>query len=145
MSPMRVRMMHEFCAGHRIVGLTGPGAQCRNIHGHNFICWWTFEQRLGWPPPVEFTSIKAQLRKMVDGLLDHAFIVHERDEFLTYLVAHDMKRYPLNDVPTTEAIATEIAKLTKNEFPDLDLLSVELKEGSKNEAIWLAESLQPAL
>lgn len=101
MSNTCVRVRHEFSAGHRILGLTGAGEKCRNIHGHNFTCWWMFEQGSGWPPRVEFGAVKAQLRAMVDELFDHAFVVHEDDDFLDYLIRHDLKRYTLRDRPTT--------------------------------------------
>ncbi len=137
MSTTTVRVRHKFSAGHRILGLTGAGEKCRNIHGHNFTCWWMFDQRPGWPLAVEFGSVKAELKEMIDRLLDHAFIVHKDDEFVGYLVTHGLKRYLLSDRPTTEAIAAEIARLTEAQFPALDLLYVQLTEGSNNEAVWM--------
>jgi 6-pyruvoyltetrahydropterin/6-carboxytetrahydropterin synthase len=138
LSTTSVRVRHEFSAGHRILGLTGAGEKCRNIHGHNFTCWWLFEQISDWPPRVEFGAVKAELRTMIDELLDHAFIVHEDDDLLDYLTQKDLKRYALRDRPTTEAIAAEIARLTQQQFPDLDLVYVQLTEGSNNEAVWSA-------
>jgi 6-pyruvoyltetrahydropterin/6-carboxytetrahydropterin synthase len=143
MSTTTVKVRHEFCAGHRILGLTGPGEKCRNIHGHNFTCWWMFEQSPVWPPTVEFGFVKAKLKEMIDRLLDHAFIVHESDDFLDYLSTNSLKRYPLRDRPTTEAIAAEIARLTEEQFPDLDLVYVQLTEGSNNEAMWMADDTRP--
>jgi 6-pyruvoyltetrahydropterin/6-carboxytetrahydropterin synthase len=143
MSTTSVRLRHEFSAGHRILGLSGAGEKCRNIHGHNFVCWWMFEQTLEWPPRVEFAAVKAELRTLIDELLDHAFIVHEDDDFLDYLVQRDLKRYPLHDRPTTEAIATEIARLTQQHFGDLDLVYVQLAEGSNNEAVCMPKDRGP--
>lgn len=139
MSAMQVRLRSEFCAGHRILGLAGPGAKCRNIHGHNFTCWWTFKQGVEWPPVIEFGFVKVKLKDMLDGFFDHAFILWQDDDFLTYLEVNDLKRYTLREAPTTEAIAAEIARLTMNEFPDLVLVHVQLTEGSNNEAVWMAD------
>jgi 6-pyruvoyltetrahydropterin/6-carboxytetrahydropterin synthase len=143
-STISVRVRHEFSAGHRILGLTGAGEKCRNIHGHNFTCWWMFEQASEWPPRVEFGAVKAELKTMIDELLDHAFIVHEDDDFLDYLSQNDLKRYALHDRPTTEAIAAEIARLTENHFSDLDLVCVQLTEGFNNEAVCMVRDRRPA-
>jgi 6-pyruvoyltetrahydropterin/6-carboxytetrahydropterin synthase len=143
MSTTSVRVRHEFSAGHRILGLRGAGEKCRNIHGHNFTCWWMFEQTSEWPPRVEFGAVKAQLRSLIDELMDHAFIVHEDDDFLDYLTQYDLKRYVLRDRPTTEAIAAEIARLTQTHFPDLDLVYVQLREGSNNEAVCTVKDRGP--
>jgi 6-pyruvoyltetrahydropterin/6-carboxytetrahydropterin synthase len=142
-STTSVRVRHEFSAGHRILGLSGAGEKCRNIHGHNFTCWWMFEQTLEWPPRVEFAAVKAGLRTLIDELMDHAFIAHEDDDFLDYLIQRNLKRYALRDRPTTEAIAAEIARLTQKHFPDLDLVYVQLTEGSNNEAVCLVKDRGP--
>lgn len=143
MNVITVKVRHAFSAGHRILGLSGAGEKCRNIHGHNFGCWWTFEQPSEWPPRVEFGAVKAELKLMIDGLLDHAFIAHIDDEFLDYLTQHDLKRYALQDKPTTEAIAAEIARLTQQNFPQLDLVCVQLTEGSNNEAVCMVKDREP--
>jgi hypothetical protein len=49
------------------------------------------------------------------------------------------------DRPTTEAIASEIARLTQNYFPDLDLVCVQLTEGSNNEAVCMIKDRGPLL
>jgi 6-pyruvoyltetrahydropterin/6-carboxytetrahydropterin synthase len=139
MNMISVKVRQTFSAGHRILGLSGAGEKCRNIHGHNFECWWTFGQTSEWPPRVEFGAVKAELKSMIDGLFDHAFIVHIDDEFLDYLTQHDLKRYPLRDRPTTEAIAAEIARLTQQTVPELDLVCVQLAEGSNNEAVCMVK------
>lgn len=140
MSTISVRVKHEFSAGHRILGFSGAAEKCRNIHGHDYTCWWMFETTLEWPPRVEFGAVKAGLRRMIDERMDHAFIVHQDDDFLAYLTHHDLKRYALRDRPTTE-----IARLTQQHFGHLELVYVQLREGSNNEAVCIVKDREPML
>jgi len=125
----------QFSAGHRILGLTGPGAKCANIHGHSFVVIWTFNQNAG-DLTLEFGQVKATLRDMIKNLFDHGFIVDKADGFRDYLRAGKLKLYALNGPPTTEMIAQEIAFLTMKAMPKAPLHSVELQEGPENSATW---------
>ena len=138
MSTISVRT--HFAAGHRILGLTGPGAKCRNIHGHTFHVTWTYAQDVG--DPLEFGAVKEKLRAMIATLFDHGFIIDREDEFIGYLRAGKLKYYALIGPPTTEAIAAEIAKHSRRALPKAPLLSVELREGPDNTATWFP-TLEP--
>jgi 6-pyruvoyltetrahydropterin/6-carboxytetrahydropterin synthase len=125
----------HFAAGHRILGLTGPGAKCRNIHGHTFHVTWTFLQDTD-DMKIEFGSAKAVLRQMIKELFDHGFIIDRADDFRTYLRAGNLKYYTIIGPPTTEAIAAEIAAITLKLMRGSALLSVEVQEGPENAATW---------
>src|SRR4051812_3915388 len=127
----------RFSAGHRILGLPGPGSKCGNPHGHNYAATFTFEQEPGWPLRCEFGALKLGLTGWIRDNLDHGFIVHELDIFLTYLADNNLKFYALTTPPTTEAVATELAMVAKELFADTRLASVVLNEGPDNTATWL--------
>jgi 6-pyruvoyltetrahydropterin/6-carboxytetrahydropterin synthase len=126
--------MH-FAAGHRILGLDGAGAKCRNIHGHTFDVTWEFFQPDG-PMTLEFGALKEGLRDLVKHHWDHGFFVDEDDDFVDYLTAQSLKHFPTPGPPTTELIARIIAESTMKLFPFTLLHSVHLKEGPENAATW---------
>ena len=138
MSTISVRT--HFAAGHRILGLTGPGQKCRNVHGHTFHVTWTFTQEAG-DTTLEFGAIKATLREMILTLFDHAFLVHRDDDFRAYLRAGKLKFYTTEHPPTTEVIVAEIALQTVKLFPRAPLVSIELCEGPDNMATWIKPTL----
>jgi 6-pyruvoyl-tetrahydropterin synthase len=123
----------HFAAGHRILGLSGEGAKCRNIHGHTFHVTWTFAQDQN-KMTVEFGAAKVWLKQLIKAYFDHAFIVDIHDEFCHYLDTNHLKHYQLECPPTTEAIVAEIAGLTREKYPTL--IRVELNEGPENTATW---------
>lgn len=132
MSTITVRT--HFAAGHRILGLVGPGAKCKNIHGHTFRVEWVFEQAEG----LEFGALKSLLRSMITEKFDHAFIVDYLDPFRSYLNDNKLKHYLLQGKPTTEAISAEIAELSQSLVPQARLIRVSLDEGPDNNATWEA-------
>jgi 6-pyruvoyl-tetrahydropterin synthase len=145
----------HFAAGHRILGLEGPGEKCRNIHGHTFAVTWVFEQH----PDIEFGRLKAILRSVCGGF-DHAFILDKTDDFLHYLQVNMLRSVPLDGPPTTERIAEELAyraieRITQPQespgftkgiqpavYPHALLLRVEVHEGPENCATWEANEHQ---
>lgn len=131
-----ISLRTHFAAGHRILGLTGPGAKCANVHGHTFSVVWTFKQGSA-DMALEFGAVKATLRTMIADVFDHGFIVDKADGFRDYLRASKLKVYALNGPPTTERIAEEIAFLSMRALPKAPLLSVELQEGPDNTATWV--------
>lgn len=130
--------MH-FAAGHRILGLTGPGAKCRSPHGHTFHVTWTFIQDAGGD--LEFGAVKEALRGMIKDQFDHGFILDKADDFCEFLRAGKHKLYRLNGPPTTELIAEEIAFCTLKVLPKAHLRSVELWEGPENCATWTSKKM----
>jgi 6-pyruvoyl-tetrahydropterin synthase len=130
-----ISLKAHFAAGHRILGLTGPGAKCKNIHGHTFHVTWTFKQEAG-DMALEFGAVKAVLRGMVAELWDHGFFVDRADGFRDYLRAGALKYWTIEGPPTTEAIAAMIAAETLKALKKAPLLRVELCEGPENTATW---------
>lgn len=139
MSSMTVTVKHHMSAGHRILGLGGAAAKCESLHGHTFGIEWTFRAPDASARAVEFGAIKATVRGWVDKYLDHGYIVGCDDvQLMDVLVGMGVKHYALEDMPTTEAIAAEIARVTEHLLPDLELLSVHVTEGPHNAATWTA-------
>lgn len=139
-----VSVRHHFSAGHRLVGLDGPGAKCSNLHGHTFAVQWTFLAPDRTARSIEFGALKAGLRGWVDDNLDHGYICHTEDEELfAAIVALRSKHFITEEPPTTETIAWVIAKATSELFPDLDLISVTLDEGPSNSASWVNNQWEP--
>jgi 6-pyruvoyl-tetrahydropterin synthase len=145
-----ISVKNHFAAGHRILGLEGPGEKCRNIHGHTFSVTWVWEQH----PDIEFGRLKQMLHSVV-GAFDHSFLLDRTDDFLHYLRANMLRHYALPCPPTTECIAGELARLAveritqpqqspgfgKKEtmpavYPDARLVRVILDEGPENTATW---------
>jgi 6-pyruvoyl-tetrahydropterin synthase len=133
MSTIAVRC--HFAAGHRILGLTGPGAKCASIHGHTFHVTWTYLQEAS-DFNLDFGVLKENLRSMVKQHFDHGFFVAYDDDLRHYLLENNQKHYVLDSKPTTEAIAAEIARRSEQLFPGARLVSVEVCEGPNNMATW---------
>jgi 6-pyruvoyltetrahydropterin/6-carboxytetrahydropterin synthase len=136
-SNLSVRL--HFAAGHRILGLDGPGAKCRNPHGHTWFATWTFAQDACFPPVIEFGEAKAFIREMVKSGWDHSFIVHKDDvAMLDFLTTQDCKRVVTQLPPTTEVVAQMLALPVQDRFTRARLLSVTVEEGPENSATWEA-------
>lgn len=134
---LTVTVRHHMSAGHRLLGLGGEAGKCENLHGHTFGIEWTFRASDASAREVEFGAVKKVLRGWVDEKLDHGYIVGCDDvQLMDVLVGMGVKYYPLEDMPTTEAIAVEIARVTAKLLPALHLLSVTVSEGPHNAAAW---------
>ena len=135
MSTISVRL--DFSAGHRILGLTGAGAKCRNPHGHTFIVTFVFDQSSDWPPPVEFGSAKAGLKEVIKQKYDHAFFVdHDDTAMREFLETEQCKHVVFNGPPTTERISWLLAMEARRLFKDATLRRVTLEEGLYNTATY---------
>lgn len=138
-----ISVKKHFAAGHRILGLTGPGEKCRNLHGHTFTVTWEWEQH----PDIEFGMLKRILGNVI-ARFDHAFIADSTDDICYYLDANMLRSVKLSGPPTTEAISEEIARMSielvteprpdgmgKTQpalYPAARLLRVILEEGPEN-------------
>lgn len=144
-----ISVQSHFAAGHRILGLSGEGRKCRNIHGHTFTVKWTIEQDVDTKDPVEFGELKNRLKHMLKATYDHQFILDKTDDFQQYLAINSLRYRIVDGPPTTERIAQDIANETMRHFteryngwgapiaPNARLLSVELGEGPENTATWM--------
>lgn len=134
-STVSVRLF--FAAGHRILGLTGAGAKCRNLHGHTFFVTFVFEQSDAWPPPVEFGAAKASLRERIKDRYDHGFFVDRADtKLLDFLESEQCKHTVFDGPPTTERMAQLLAREAMLLVQGANLLRVSLEEGPENTATY---------
>jgi 6-pyruvoyltetrahydropterin/6-carboxytetrahydropterin synthase len=132
MSSTSITLSFRWPMGHRILGLTGGGAKCRNIHGHNWVADVELPNDTG---ALEFGAVKAAIGDWIDAELDHGFALHADDDFLDYLREHDLKHIALSCPPTTEAITALIADKTY-ELVGVRPVRVHVMEGYRNAATW---------
>jgi 6-pyruvoyltetrahydropterin/6-carboxytetrahydropterin synthase len=126
-----------FCAGHRILGLDGPGAKCRNVHGHTFKATWVFEQSAADNVALEFGALKEILRSDTKTRYDHGFFVDGSDDaMLRFLDSQSCKHTVFDGPPTTERIVELLAYDCHRQFPTAKLRYVTLNEGVENAATW---------
>lgn len=118
--------------GHRILGLDGAGAKCRNVHGHNWVAEIELPNDSG---KLEFGAVKSAVGEWIETYLDHGFILDLADPFTEYLSAEDMKFWSLDGPPTTEAIAKLLSDKTE-ELVGVKPLRVYVREGFRNAATW---------
>lgn len=131
--PNTISVKILFAAGHRILGLSGAGAKCRNPHGHTFHATFVFEQSQDWPPPVEFGQAKAILRGRIKDAYDHAFFVDVGDTAMReFLENNECKHIVFEGPPTTELISEALAKDANRLLQGATLLHVILDEGPEN-------------
>jgi 6-pyruvoyl-tetrahydropterin synthase len=127
----------HFCAGHRILGLDGPGAKCKNVHGHTFRATWVFDQDAGDNAALEFGALKEILRGDTKTRYDHGFFVDGSDiEMLSFLERQSCKHTVFDGPPTTERIVERLACDCLRQFPTARLRCVILDEGVENAATW---------
>lgn len=134
-STIAVRM--HFAAGHRILGLSGAGAKCRNPHGHTFDVTFVFEQSEQWPPPIEFGTVKAILRERIKDRYDHGFFVDQADTAMrTFLENEGCKHHVFDGPPTTERMAKLLGREANMLCQGATLVRVVLQEGPENTATY---------
>ncbi len=132
MSSTSITLTFRWPMGHRILGLTGGGEKCRNIHGHNWVAEIELPNDKG---ALEFGAVKAAIGDWIDAELDHGFALHDADDFLDYLRAHELKHVALPCPPTTEAIAAMLAIETVL-LIGVRPVRVHVQEGYRNAATW---------
>jgi 6-pyruvoyltetrahydropterin/6-carboxytetrahydropterin synthase len=82
-----VSVRHTFETGHRLPHI---GGKCQSLHGHS----WGVEVTISSPRLnadgiiVNFSSLKGQLRRWVDGHLDHGLMLGVHDPLAEYLPEH---------------------------------------------------------
>jgi 6-pyruvoyltetrahydropterin/6-carboxytetrahydropterin synthase len=118
--------------GHRILGLEGAGAKCRNVHGHN---WQADIELPNDDGALEFGAVKAAIGDWIDAYLDHGFMCALDDPFKSYLMDEGLKFRAIPGPPTTEAIATDLAEMTER-LVGVRPLRVHVLEGWRNAATW---------
>lgn len=101
----------QFCAGHRV---HRHESKCRNLHGHNYVAFFTAEGIDEEQDPlgrvVDFGVLKEKLGGWIDENWDHGFILFEKDregrEALGYVP--NQKVYLMDSNPTAENMAKHL-------------------------------------
>lgn len=111
MSQYRIAIVHEFDAGHRLLGDAG---KCITPHGHTYraelvVAGETLDDR---GMVHDFRDLKSAMKQWIDENWDHAFLVNEADlELVEALRSLSMnKLYLFAGNPTAENIAAELHK-----------------------------------
>jgi 6-pyruvoyltetrahydropterin/6-carboxytetrahydropterin synthase len=118
--------------GHRILGLVGAGAKCKNVHGHN----WTADVELpNDDGALEFGAVKQVIGGWIDERWDHGFMLAESDPFLDWLLDNNMKHYCVPCRPDTECVARTLGENVTRIIGTAPL-RVHVLEGYRNAATW---------
>ena len=129
---LSITLTFRWPMGHRILGLTGGGEKCRNIHGHN----WTADVEFANDDRrLEFGEVKGAIQEFIDQRLDHGFLVAEDDPFVEYLDAESLKHFVVKGRPDTEMVASLLADVSE-ELIGRRPLRVHVLEGYRNAATW---------
>lgn len=83
-----VTVSHTFEAGHRLPHLSG---KCQSLHGHSWKVEVTVASETLDPETgiiVNFSALKGELRRWIDGHLDHGLMLGKDDPLAAGLAAH---------------------------------------------------------
>lgn len=132
MVSVTITLTFRWPMGHRILGLPGAGAKCKGIHGHN----WCADVELPNDDGVlEFGAVKGLIEGFIDEYWDHGFMVARDDPFREYLRDEVLKYFVVDEPPTTECVATQLA-LAVEERIGVQPTRVHVLEGYRNAATW---------
>ncbi len=123
--------------------------KCRNLHGHSYILEVTVgsdtlnEQDV----VVDFYHIKNALKRLVDDVFDHSFIIDKNDPFYPIFKEHfgHLKLTELDFCPTAEALAKYfydylVEKLKEvNLQEDIKVVQITLWETATGKATYRGE------
>lgn len=138
-----VTVRHNFETAHRLPHL-GRDSKCFNLHGHS----WNVEITVVADEldehgmVVEFGAFKKAVRSWVDTHLDHGAMLGSVDRLLPLLRTEGCKVYEMLTWPTVEAVAEEIARVTRHLLEDVPhaptarVLRVVVHETAVNSAMW---------
>lgn len=136
---MEITKEIQWDMGHRV---TNHKSKCKNLHGHRYELEVTLQGNIVTREGVsdegmviDFGDIKQIMTSEIHDLLDHSFMIWEKDTVLTDFFSknHELKHVKVTFVPTAENIAQWIFKKLKDKYVDkystnLLLKSVKLWE-----------------
>lgn len=136
---MRITKEIQWDMGHRV---TNHYSQCRNLHGHRYKAQICVEGDLITKSGVsdegmvvDFNDIKEIATKYIYDVLDHGFMVWDKDEVVLkfFKTNPQLKHIVVSFVPTAENIADWIFTRLDNRLKDrydtgLKLYSIKLWE-----------------
>lgn len=152
---MRITKQIEWDMGHRV---TNHRSKCKNIHGHRYKAEICLEGHLINIPGIsdegmvmDFGDVKTIAIKYIHDVLDHGFMVWEKDKLLVNFFNENntLKYLIVPFTPTSENIAcwtfTALDKRYKNKYKtDLRLESVKVWETPTSTAICTREDIKHA-
>jgi 6-pyruvoyltetrahydropterin/6-carboxytetrahydropterin synthase len=124
-----VTVRHNFETAHRLPNL---GGKCFNLHGHS---WWADVTVAGLPDDenniiVEYAALKHQVRRWIDGYLDHGTMLGAGDALVEPLRAEGCKLFVFGGDshpftagltwPTVENVAELLARVTSGILAEMD-------------------------
>jgi len=144
---MLVTKQFEWCMGHRVLN---HKSKCKNLHGHHYRAEITISGDLisqdgnsSEGMVIDFGDIKEVFNKNVYELLDHSFMVWEKDFSLKrfFQQNHDQKYIEVSFTPTAENIAMWVYNQLEPKFIDafdtrLRLESVKIWETPSSMVIY---------
>jgi len=95
----------QFCAGHRVYN---HESKCRNLHGHNYVAFFTAEAPLDdIGRVIDFSVLKDRIGGWLDKWWDHGFVLWEHDAEAIGVVSSmpGQKLYLMPANPTAENMA----------------------------------------
>jgi 6-pyruvoyltetrahydropterin/6-carboxytetrahydropterin synthase len=152
---MRITKQIEWDMGHRV---TNHNSKCKNIHGHRYKVEICLEGNLINIPGIsdegmvmDFGDVKTIAIKYVHDVLDHGFMVWEKDKLLVsfFKKNNTLKHLIVPFIPTSENIASwtfiVLDKRYKNKYKtDLRLESIKVWETPTSAAICTREDIKHA-
>ncbi len=149
---MRISKQIEWDMGHRV---TNHFSKCKNLHGHRYKAeiWMTgdlisIDGNSNEGMVIDFGLIKETAIKYIHDVLDHGFMVWEKDKLLVnfFKKNKDQKHLIVPFVPTSENIACWIFQTLDKRFKDkyktgLKLHSIKLWETPTSIAVCTRKDL----
>lgn len=143
----------EWDMGHRVVN---HKSKCRNLHGHRYKMEVCLEGSLvdingssDEGMVMDFSDVKAVAVKYIHDILDHGFMVWDKDKVLVkfFKVNEDQKHIIVTFTPTAENIAKWSFETLDKQYKDvygtgLKLLEVKVWETPTSLAICTRKDLE---
>lgn len=150
---MKISKQIEWDMGHRV---TNHKSKCRNLHGHRYKAEITVEGNLvdisgssDEGMVIDFGDIKEIATKHVHDILDHGFMLWDKDKLLVnfFKKNKDQKYIVVPFVPTSENIAVWIFVQLDKRIEDkyktgLKLYSIKLWETPTSVALCTRKDIQ---
>lgn len=150
---MKVTKQIEWDMGHRVMN---HFSKCRNLHGHRYKAEICLDGKLvdisgdsSEGMVIDFSHIKKIATKYLHDVVDHGFMVWEKDKVLTdfFKKNKDQKHLIVSFVPTAENIAAWAFTTLDKKFTDkyktgLKLYSVTIWETPTSSAICTRKDIQ---
>lgn len=129
---MEITKIIGFDMGHRV---PNHKSKCRNVHGHRYTCHVTMEGDIVSEKGssdegmvIDFSDIKTIANNLLDGELDHGFMVYDGDEQLRdFLKEAEYKLIIVPFIPTAENIAKWIFDKLTPQYEDVYGTGLRLK------------------